>query len=224
MSMLYRKPEVRSLSGNDVSDCMGPVQAAYTATLNPTATPDNATDRGDLDGFVYNLEGEYYTETAGYEGETVLGLMTGITRAGGPGAPHMPCRSFIGFDISGINSTVLSATLTIYKGEDSSDPFTDLGPLIVEHVEFGDSLDVGDYNISGTTITTISSEPAGGTVTVDVDEYVQDDLDNGRSFSQFRLRFTNDDIVVAEITNVQYADSEGHYGDQTKPVLEVSYE
>ena len=39
MEMLYSKPEVRSLSGNDVSDCMGPAQAAYSAQFRIQAVP-----------------------------------------------------------------------------------------------------------------------------------------------------------------------------------------
>ena len=39
MAMLYRKPEVKSLSSNDVSDCMGPTQAAYSAQFRIQAVP-----------------------------------------------------------------------------------------------------------------------------------------------------------------------------------------
>jgi len=39
MSKLYRKPEVKSLSSKDVSDCMGPAQAAYSAQFRIQAVP-----------------------------------------------------------------------------------------------------------------------------------------------------------------------------------------
>jgi hypothetical protein len=119
-------------------------------------------------------------------------------------------RGFIGFNISTISSNVQSAVLIINQRSTIGTPYSDLGDLTVDHVDFGGSLDSGDFsgNTLSSNIGTISNNAGIGSKSLDVTPFVQDDIRAGRTTSQFRLRFIpmtdgNSDIDVAVIDSVE---------------------
>lgn len=133
-------------------------------------------------------------------------------------------RAFVGFDISSIHSTIVSATLRIYQAEITEGaPYTALGNLIVDHVNFGTSLSSADF--TGNTLTnnigTISNNANIEWKTLDVKDYVQADINAGRTSSQFRIRFTNDTAVDENWITLEDADDYCDTGN--KPELVVTY-
>lgn len=111
--MFYIKPALNSYTTCGIVEELGFGQMNYTTTLNPTATPNNETNRGDLDGFVLDAKtgDPDAVITNGIAQDTVYALSVGHT----DGQEDNNFRVFIGFDISGIQSTVVSAKLKVYQ-------------------------------------------------------------------------------------------------------------
>lgn len=177
----YLKP---SLSTTHLEKLFVRTQATGTISLNPQ-----------VDGGVNNVGGP-----------TDLGTDFSV----GDFANNSTDRGFIGFDISGITGNVQSAILTINQSSVLGTPYVDLGSLVVDHVDFGGSLDAGDFN-GGTlasNIGTISGDAGTGLKTLDVTSFVQADISAARTTSQFRLRFSsltdgNNDLDAAVIDSVE---------------------
>ena len=63
------------------------------------------------------------------------------------GAADIGVRGFVSFDISTLSGTINSATLRVNQHQRSADPYVDLGGEVrVDHMNYGTSLDAGDYN------------------------------------------------------------------------------
>jgi hypothetical protein len=97
-------------------------------------------------------------------------------------------RAFIDFVYSiPASATVVSATLQIYCGGATGDPYGELGGVMAEHLVY-DTLDGTDYNTpTGDLAGTVSSEDTTGFKTLDVTSHVQDDVWSGLGRTQFRL-------------------------------------
>lgn len=117
-------------------------------------------------------------------------------------------RQFYSFNLSGIpaGTIVSAATLRLYQASVTGSPYDGtLGSVVVDHVDYGNSLDGADYATVPllSNIGTLSSNDSEGYKTLSVASRVQDDLSNARSRSQYRLRFSlsdsnlngNDDFV-----------------------------
>jgi hypothetical protein len=125
----------------------------------------------------------------------------------GPDASFM---GFLSFDLSSLPedlTQLVAANLRVYQHgtyQDSA-PYTDLGPLLWDHV-FYDVLDVDDTTIPALTSSgqVLSANASNGYKTTEVTSAVQDDWakreERGRR-SQYRLRFTEetDDDGIADI-------------------------
>jgi uncharacterized protein YraI len=99
-------------------------------------------------------------------------------------------RGFVAFDLSGLSGTdILRARLDLSDYSTHGHPFDGLDSLVVEDVNWGSSLDGGDYDRSASaTLKTINDE-GGLDDTLDVTSRVRDRLDEGQRTFRIRLRF-----------------------------------
>jgi hypothetical protein len=102
-------------------------------------------------------------------------------------------RQFLSFDLSAVpaGSQVLSAVLRVDVFVVVGSPYTSLGSVLVDHLDYG-VLDGGDFAARALTegLGPIASDPALGARTLDVTAVVGLDVARGRNRSQFRLRFS----------------------------------
>jgi hypothetical protein len=105
-------------------------------------------------------------------------------------------RGFCSFTLPDIH--LVRATLQLYQasihGTASATVYADEGPAIVDHLDYGSSLDPGDYLLAAlqADIGTLSTDATIEYKSLDVTPSVQDDIVNGRSASQFRLRLATE--------------------------------
>jgi hypothetical protein len=162
---------------------------------------------------------------------------TVVTGAGGPLVgdfdavqPNVGYRQFFSFSLAGIpaGATVTNATLQLHQQITFGTPFATHGVVVVDHVDYGATLDAADY--LGGTITagigTIASDATAGIRTLDVTARVAADIAAARTRSQYRLRFSvldTDNDGASDYT--QFCDAENSIsGTGTLPVLLVTYE
>jgi hypothetical protein len=105
-------------------------------------------------------------------------------------------RGFVSFDISSIPSgkTIDQVTLRLYQGQVEGTPYSSLGSLIVDHLDYGDSLGNEDLNASAisSNIGTLTSNATIEWKDLPVTNALKSDISAGRSRSQYRLRFTTE--------------------------------
>lgn len=131
------------------------------------------------------------------------------------------------FETGGISddAVVESATLRVYQESVQGSPYTDLGDLVVDHVQIGSGLDGADYG-GGTlasNVGTLSTTPALAWKTVDVTALVQADVTAGRLYTEFRLRFTTPSDTDNALDLVGVNDGADSLGSSHVPELVVSY-
>ena len=183
MKRTYKKPQIESYAASDILEEMGPCQNQYGPPVDATFYTVTGNSGGNVDGHVY------FAGTVGF-GNTEVSI--GDTNV------NEPMRGFAGFDISSLaGRSVVSATLRMHQQSVVNNPYTGgLGNLIVDHVNFGDSLTADDYG-GGTLasdIGTLSTNTDLEWKTLDVAARVQNDVNAGRTTSQFRLRFSITDM------------------------------
>jgi len=118
-------------------------------------------------------------------------------------------RMFFCFDLSELpaGAVLVGARLEVFTTGAQGQPYTDLGPVVVDHVEYGDELDASDYvgHTLENDIGVLAAEDQRAYRLLEVAPQVQRDREAGRRFSQFRLRFLVDanldggaDVVLVE--------------------------
>lgn len=134
----------------------------------------------------------------------------------GDDASNLAYRQFYSFDLSRLPAgiSIRSATLRLYQANVTvASPYggSALGSVVVDHMDYGPSLDGTDYGLGALSadIGTLSSDSAQGYKTLDVESRVRLDLNSARGRSQYRLRFsplgTNGDSVS---NYAQFSDAE----------------
>lgn len=102
-------------------------------------------------------------------------------------------RQFLSFDLSGVpaGSIVTSAVIRLDLFVVVGTPFTSLGNVTMDHVDFG-TLDGNDFAARALEedIGMAATSEALGPRSIDVTDAVNLDVARGRNRSQFRLRFT----------------------------------
>ncbi len=141
----------------------------------------------------------------------------------GDTSSNVPIRAVLSFSLAPLpaGATVVSATLEIEQ-EDTGfgAPYTDLGNLLVDHVDLGAGVETTDF-AGGTLssgIAVISTSAGDGLRAADVTSAVLADLAAARGRSEFRLRFavtTNNDGSQDSIRVFQTDNLEG----RSDPVL-----
>jgi hypothetical protein len=193
---------------------IGPMLAGCSKT-NPAQpiTGDTTSTRVDtlssiasLDGQIHNAyqHGSWHLMAGTAETELWVGNLWDWTLDHG----EILMRSYVSFDISGLPDTVYAASLQLYQfeseGNSVNGAFPDsLGNCLVDHIDFGDSLETTDWTKgdSGNPSTLscqyglISSSPDTGWRQLDVTSCIRADKTAGRARSQFRVRFPRESDV-----------------------------
>lgn len=209
MNSLYDKPVLRSYSAEEMLEEIGPCQSLYSTTLYTTSG-----NSGTADGYICS-DG---TVDTGGAGESIT--------IGDDNVPEY-YRGFVGFNISSLQGwTIVSATLRVYQVDYMNTPYVLLGTIVADHVDFDGSLKATDLDSVALTanIGTISTNVTLEWKTLDVKNYVQADLNAGRTTSQFRLRFTTNTAGGFTTDQAYFEDVEGDGGTGNKPELVVTYE
>jgi DNA-binding beta-propeller fold protein YncE len=159
-----------------------------------------------LDGYVLD-DGSVNTDPLGADPKT------GDMEDGFLG-PRLVARQFYSFDLAGIPSTVSvrSATLRLHQASVEGSPYGIgfLGSVIVDHINYGDSLGITDYNAAALTpnIGTLSTDASLEYKTLSVAASVASDILASRSRSQYRLRFSDETSINFDNDYVQFTDAE----------------
>ncbi len=122
-------------------------------------------------------------------------------------------RQLYSFDVASMpaTATIMSATLRLYQCNIAGLPYAHLGNVLVDQVDYGNTLSAGAYN--GMTVVsnigTLSTTPTLGYRSLNVSARLQDDLSAARTASQYRLRFS----LLDRFTNgtddyVQFTDAD----------------
>ena len=120
-------------------------------------------------------------------------------------------RMFLSFPLPEIpeNYSLSCATMSVYQqactgnGEYWVYPIFDIGdetfepPCLIEHIDYGNNLDISDFNLSTLhPADTISTTPEVGWRSVEIMEWIINDMEVGRTYTQSRLRLSqNYDII-----------------------------
>ncbi|MEA2095958.1 MAG: T9SS type A sorting domain-containing protein [Candidatus Cloacimonadota bacterium] len=125
-------------------------------------------------------------------------------------------RSFFAFQLPSIQENYVLNSATFFINQDASYGDGVSGvypqfnmqsgiiepPCLIEHLDYGYSLDETDFFLSPLNfIGIISDTPEVGWRTIDVTEFVLDDIENARPFTQYRLR------LALDMDNDPYEDS-----------------
>jgi DNA-binding beta-propeller fold protein YncE len=130
------------------------------------------------------------------------------------GAWRHVARQFYSFELAGIPSSVSvqSAMLRLYQANAEGSPYGigNLGSIIVDHVNYGNSLDIADYDVVALTssIGTLSTDASQAYKTLSVATSVASDILASRSRSQYRLRFSDENSINFANDYIQFTDAE----------------
>jgi len=105
-------------------------------------------------------------------------------------------RGFVSFDIpSSLNGkTIEKVTLRMYQRSVTGTPYGTSNNLIVDHIDYGNSLEAADYDKSpiASDIGALSPNAVVQWKDLDVTSSFNNDLTNSRSRSQYRIRFATE--------------------------------
>jgi hypothetical protein len=138
-------------------------------------------------------------------------------------------RGFVTFDITKLpqGARVEKAILRLYQVKITGKPLVELGNLMIDHLTYGDSIDLTDYGIPALVsgISTLSTDLKEGWKEADVSKAVREDVANKRSTSQLRLRFTKEVKTDDSAGNFIYFESANEYKKATQnlPELVIEY-
>jgi hypothetical protein len=142
----------------------------------------------------------------------------------GDSSGNNSARMFVSFPLDAIpaGSEIQGAVLELRQIEVRGTPYADLGPLLVDHMDFGARLDAGDYGAAALSaaFAEVSSDVALEPRTLDVKREVEADLTARRARSQFRLRF---DVATDNDGKPDFARYTTHESAPDRPVLRVTY-
>jgi hypothetical protein len=108
---------------------------------------------------------------------------------------ELVARGFMSFDLSSIPSgaTVERAELRFYQKEIQGDPYTKLGNLLLEHIDYGASLDDSAYNTPAIESAVLDQQrtPKAWYILSDptLTSWIQSNVQAGRARFQLRLQF-----------------------------------
>ncbi|MFC2036665.1 FHA domain-containing protein [Chloroflexota bacterium] len=138
-------------------------------------------------------------------------------------------RGFMSFDLSSIPSgaDITNVELRFFQAKVGGDPYGKLGNLVLEHVDYGSSLDASAYDTAAMDSAMLAQQPNPGAWYILSDptlaDWVGKDLAAGRSRFQLRLRFAQetDGDGEEDYTGIESADN--FFGTGNIPVVIVSY-
>ncbi len=138
-------------------------------------------------------------------------------------------RGFLSFPISGMGDApaVFFAGMRVHQSGVIGNPYADLGSVVVDHVDYGPGISPDDYNATALEWGTGMLSPASADLQwkyVYLNSSLQRDLDEGRSYSQYRLRFSPRETDEDGSTEtVEFESSNDFFGQGQVPELFVRY-
>ncbi|OGM15278.1 hypothetical protein A2V56_03930 [Candidatus Woesebacteria bacterium RBG_19FT_COMBO_42_9] len=134
-------------------------------------------------------------------------------------------RGFVSFDISSIPSgkTIDEVTLRLYQGQLEGTPYASGGSLIVDHLDYGDSLGNEDLNASAisSNIGTLTSNASIEWKDLIVTNPLKTDIAASRTRSQYRLRFTTE--ATGADAWARFESGDNYLSTGNRPQLVVKY-
>ncbi len=142
---------------------------------------------------------------------------------------ELVARGFMSFDVSSIpaGATIQSAELRFYQKEIQGDPYTKLGNLLLEHVDYGASLDDRAYNTPAIESAILDQQRRPGAWYMLSDptlvSWIQSNVEAGRSRFQLRLQFRQetDGDTLEDWTAIEAGG--GVLGSRNSPQLTITY-
>jgi len=108
----------------------------------------------------------------------------------GDNGTNLALRAFFAFDLSRLSDVqILSARLDLSDYDMSGDPFGQLGPLYIEEVNWGPTLDPADYDASAQANLATTNDTPGLDSSIDVTGQVVSHLDRGSIAFHIRLSY-----------------------------------
>jgi hypothetical protein len=143
-----------------------------------------------------------------------------------------PLKAFLSFSLNSIpaNAIITHAEVRLHMIAVTGTPFTSLGNLLLDHVNYGPQFPpaaayVGPTHTILANVATLATDPALGFKTASVTFSVTSDRSAGRTRSQFRVRFEDaDSDGNGDPTNVLFQDAEQAGGAGSVPLLTVTYD
>lgn len=190
-----------------------------TPTVSPTATPTPTpeiktkiiTSEASLDGFRGSNGGGNYG----------LDIRTGRNL-------YLVHRGFVSFDLSTLpeGATITEATLRIYQYKTVGDPYGVGGKVVVDHLDYGDSLGNEDYSSAAilSSFVTLTQNDVIEWKDAEVTDRVVDDIDNNRGRSQYRIHHETESAGGSHTGDFAYYESaENNGGTGNSPQLVIKY-
>lgn len=182
--------------------CGGGSGGAGPVTIGILSTPA-------LDGYVLASGTVFNAQTLLAAGDTASGEMA---------------RFFVSFPLGAIppGAQIQSASLEMTQSNVQGTPYTDLGFLVIDHMDYGASLDAPDFGLGALSpaFAVFSSTTALGLRTLDVTPQLEADIAALRTRSQYRCRFGADTDGNPDDDYVHFNANEA--GSEI-PVLVVTY-
>lgn len=186
-----------------------------TPTPKHTPTPITVskvlTGIKDLDGF----------RSSNSEGNQSLDIRVGRNN-------KLVTRGFVSFSLDDLPSgiDIKEASLRLFQTKVVGNPFAYGGSIKVDHLTYGNSLDDTDYGLAALT-TNAAALPTTASVgwkETNVTQSVKDDIENGRSFSQFRIHFNVENTGENSTGDfIYFESSENYQGTGYVPQLVIKY-
>jgi hypothetical protein len=174
---------------------------------------------------VGTLDGYWLNEGSGSTDEDILvGNGDEVDPVG-----ELVARGFMSFDLSGIpaQSTIDSVELRFYQKEIQGDPYTKLGNLVLEQVDYGASLGDSAYNTPALASALLDMQTAPGAWYVLSDptilSWVESTLEAGQPRFQLRLQFRQETDGDRLEDWVGIEPGGGILGSRNAPQLTITY-
>jgi hypothetical protein len=199
------------------SDETNNTREAIVQVVEASEMTVSLTSQAVLDGYVVGGQGSY----------NMLDIRAGNISAI---ANERVFRGFLSFSLAGIptSATILSTELRFYQQELVGDPYGKLAPLLLKHVDYGSSLDVGDFDgpeLHSAVLTPPHTSPAewytitSGTIA----SWIEDDLDSGRGRFQCRIQFSTETDDGLTTDYVHFESGNDSNGTGNLPQLTITY-
>jgi predicted component of type VI protein secretion system len=151
----------------------------------PEETTVSLMSQADLDGYV----------VAGQGSDNARGIRVGVASVQDDAQVY---RGFMSFDLTSIPSgaAIQSAEFSFFQAEVIGEPYLKLGTLFLKHVDYGATLDTGDFDgaaMDSMLLPSITLPNQWYTVTDSIAGWVESDLTSGRTRLQVRLQFLVED-------------------------------
>lgn len=195
------------------SNTTSPKNPALTSTPNPTPLAKSRIIESApaLDGFRSSSSG----------GSTGAEIRVGRNSV-------FVARGFVSFDLTPLPVTakIVEAKLRLYQAKTTGSPYS-AGRLVkLDHLNYGDALNDTDYALAAlsSNFSTLSTNSKVEWKEAETTSFVRDDVENGRSLSQFRIHFQTETTAGDVNGDFAYFESaENSLRTGNKPQLVVKY-